>query len=630
MADVVIQRVVFSLDRNVSSLYCRIFDDSRPVTIPDTAPLDRRSIVLGRGARIETNTYFNGFFEAYWRRHTTLKKLILRLRLSGTGTIRLWRASATHGVNEVRQIDYAGVGQTVDMEVSEPHAHFSEFGMLFFEAIARSESVTILSADWVAMDVEPKPVKLVAGYCTFNREKFIVDNIRILANDLDLAGYLSQIVVVDQGTNKVKGHPDYHTLPSQVTSKTRFFDQANFGGSGGFTRCILEAMGLDSATHVLLLDDDATIEPESVFRTATFFSLANEEFAVGGAMLDLLRPTEMYEAGGFVLPRRMGVGGRGRDLSLQSPQNILSLANLQYSHYNAWWFFACPLSIISRLGLPLPFFIRCDDLEFGCRLMRAGIQTLTLPGVGVWHLPFYLKGRGWTDYYSRRNMLVALALHFPVSRVSLAATFLAVLVYRLLTLDYFKAWAVCEGMDDYLLGPSVLKEDPQRIHRRVSEVHRNLSPASLPKTDRLRALAIPPVPTSRIRQLIGLLSALLWQLVRVSPKTHVLPSDAIDSQNEHWYVLRNSDVLAVNDRHSDTYVVLRRDRKKFLGFLARGIRSAMRLLLVHGRVVRQWQGGMKQLTHPQFWCEYLGMAVAEGASSRSMGRRSGVSRERQP
>ncbi len=461
MTDLVLQRVVFPSAPDVAPLYYRILDRASAAGSCAAAIVDRRSMLLGRGERIDSNTYFNSFFEAYWRRHCTLDRLVLRLRLSGRGTVRLWRASAACGAGDVASVDFHGENQVIEVEAPVPRPPCGEFGTLFFELLARSESVTLLAADWVALDVNPAPVKLVAGYCTFDREEFVLNNLKALADDDELAGYLTRTIVVDQGTRKVQDHAGFHALPDHIADRASFFQQANFGGAGGFTRCILEAKRLAGTTHVLLLDDDATVEPESVFRTATFFALAKEEFAVGGAMLDLLQPTRMYEAGGFLIPWRTGVGGRGRDLPLESPENVLSLAEPQYAHYNAWWFFACPLSVVDRLGLPLPFFIRCDDLEYGCRLMRAGVRTVSLPGLGVWHQPFYLKKRGWLDYYSRRNVLVAVALHFPRSRLSLAAAFLGILVYRLLMLDYFKAWAVCQGMDDYLLGPSLLKEDPR-------------------------------------------------------------------------------------------------------------------------------------------------------------------------
>ena len=54
---------------------------------------------------------------------------------------------------------------------------------------------------------------------------------------------------------------------------------------------------------MLLMDDDAVTEPESVFRAiASFQALAREDMGVGGQMLDMLRPMEVYESGALIDP----------------------------------------------------------------------------------------------------------------------------------------------------------------------------------------------------------------------------------------------------------------------------------------------------------------------------------------
>jgi len=110
--------------------------------------------VLGHGSRIDTNTYFNSFFESYWRRHTTLGRLVLRLRVSGAGTICLWRTSKANGQTSAGQVDFEGEERLVEMETPGLRAHFREFGTFFFEVIARSPSVTIHSAEWVAKEAQ--------------------------------------------------------------------------------------------------------------------------------------------------------------------------------------------------------------------------------------------------------------------------------------------------------------------------------------------------------------------------------------------------------------------------------------------------------------------------------------------
>ena len=359
-------------------------------------------------------------------------------------------------------------------------------------------------------------------------------------------------------------------------------------------------------------DDDAIVEPESVFRTATFFSLAKEEFAVGGAMLDLLRPTEMYEAGGFVLPWRLGVGGRGRDLSLESADNVLSLADPRYPHYNAWWFFACPLSLVSRLGLPLPLFIRCDDLEFGCRLMRAGIRTISLPG----------RGRLAPAVLPEETRLVGLLLPPQRARGHRDSLLqVAALAGRrvprhadLSPADVGLFQGLGRVPRDGRLSPGTFPAQAR------SARHPSARPGSPPQPvaraaaeNRIASGDCRPAGTqvARASTVQSDLGALLRQLVRSSPGNEVLPDHALSGKDEHWHALRKANVVAIDDPGNDGYVLLRRDRRSSLVFLARGLRTASRLMLVHGRTAKKWRAETRQLTEPRFWHEYLGLTAAE-------------------
>jgi galactofuranosylgalactofuranosylrhamnosyl-N-acetylglucosaminyl-diphospho-decaprenol beta-1,5/1,6-galactofuranosyltransferase len=250
---------------------------------------DRFSIRIERGWKLITDTYFNNFFECYWRRYTRLGRLRLRLDVTGTGTVLLVRRSIASGHSVLASVEFDG-DQEVVVDVPEHRVHHRELGALHFGIVARSDFVQLRKAEWCAEDVEPETVSLVAGYCTFNREKLLLDNARSLLDDPDVAGILGRVVVVDQGTSKVMDHPAFGDLPASVRSKLQVVEQGNFGGAGGFTRSILEARSVAGATHVLLMDDDAVIEPESVLRAAALLALAREEFAVGGQMLDMLRP----------------------------------------------------------------------------------------------------------------------------------------------------------------------------------------------------------------------------------------------------------------------------------------------------------------------------------------------------
>lgn len=616
----VVQRLIFPADQHLLPLYARVLPKK---VFLDYSTVQRHSIVLEKGDRLHTNTYFNSFYEAYWRRHTNLGKLVLRVCVTGKGTLLLYRGNSLCGECELSRVDFDGQDQTIELEASAPPTEHHPLGVLFFDVVARSSGVTVHSAEWVAKDTSPKSVKLVAGYCTFNRETFVLNNIRTLMDQSDPMDCLCRIVVVDQGTRKVTSHPEYRNLSAQAIAKTLFVEQANLGGSGGFGRCMMEAMRMPGATHFLLLDDDAMLEPESIFRAAAFFALANSDVALGGPMLDLLQPLEMYTTGGFVVPKALGVEGLGRELTLQSPKTIYTLAEVQYSHFNGWWFFACPLSVAERLGLPMPFFIKCDDVEYCYRLMRQGVPILTLPGLGVWHLPFYVKGGGWDFYYSMRNMFVMLAIHFSpsdrapaaVSTKKLVSIFLRLLLYRLLTMEYFMAWALCEGLADYLAGPTLLDDDPQKLHTKLRTIHRELSSELIPKTSSVCVLEKPIISPSVLRRRLALVGSLLRQLFRASPTKDTQPSLAVATSEGRWYPLRKMDVVAVDTPGNDTYVVLRRNRGRFVRLLSRGIWLAARLLLRQNSVAGKWRKEAKCFISQEFWRHYLGMTKVDASTS---------------
>ena len=119
---------------------------------------------------------------------------------------------------------------------------------------------------------------------------------------------------------------------------------------------------------------------------------------------------------------------------------------------------------------------------------------------------------------------------------------------------------------------------------------------------------------------------MLWQLIHPSPAKVASPSCTLDGASDHWYALRKVDVVAIHDPYADEYIVLRRDRKKCFGFLARGLWLTLRLLSRNGRTVRKWRAGSKQLTEIQFWHKYLGMTAAEKPKADPIRNRNVVNR----
>jgi len=610
MSQQVIQRCVFPIEHRFLNLYYRL---DRPLDGRTSEPEkpSRFSMTVDPGHKLITDTYFNSLFECYWRRYTRLEKLQLRLELSGQGSILLLRRSLAAGLSILDVVEFDGDDVKLVLDVPEPSLHYREAGALHFDLVAKSSRVRLHKAEWVAVDVDVEPVSLVAGYCTFNREKFLLANVRGLIDDPGVSGLLERIVVVDQGTNRVRDHADFERIEAASCDKLRVIEQGNFGGTGGFTRSILEARSIEGASHMLLMDDDAITEPESVFRVAAFQALAREDMGVGGQMLDMLRPMEVYESGALLDPPSLGVTTPIHRLHAVPQESLSRFLEVSYIHYNAWWFFAFPLRLVDKVGLPLPVFIRGDDVEFGYRLHRAGVTTTTVPGLGIWHEPFYLKRGSWQAYYDLRNMLVIASLHHPLPRKHVVKTFLRRVIMQLLSLNYSEAEILCEAADDFIKGPGYLESDPQEIHRKVVAMKKAMTTESVPRSKCLPTVhpAAPPVTAKQRRR--HLIRSLFAQFTRPTPPAHAQPGYVIPDDYARWWYLAEIDVVAAEDWHTDSHRVYRRSREAFLRIFKRAVRIAWRLYHDHQRVGDEWRGASGRLTSTDFWRGYLGINRAE-------------------
>jgi galactofuranosylgalactofuranosylrhamnosyl-N-acetylglucosaminyl-diphospho-decaprenol beta-1,5/1,6-galactofuranosyltransferase len=594
MADVVVQRVVMPAGPGPARLYLRAGRQRGGVR-----PLGRRSVALPSGAALRTDTYFNGFFEGYWRKYTVLGRLDLRVCVSGAGSLRLYRRSADGRRSLVRVARVAGAGRQVGFEVPP-----GEPGLLFFELRARSRRLVLHRAEWVARNVAAHPAPLAVCYCTFNREALLLRNVAALLRDRAVRGAITQIIVVDQGERQVCRHPDYPAIAARAGGRLRLVEQDNFGGAGGFTRALLEAEAA-GADHVLLMDDDAAAEPEAVLRAAAFLGLARGDVAVGGQMLDLRRPCELAEAAGRYRPDHVRVEEPVRR-RVGRPSGLAPLIRPGEAHYNGWWFFAFPLRLLGRVGLPLPLFLRGDDVEFGCRLLRAGVPTVSLPGVAVWHEPFESKGHGWQPYYELRNLLIVGALHFPGrggSRV--ARRFFSRLLDELLAYDYHGAWLLCEAVAAYLRGPGELRRPPLPAHARLLAARNELVPEGITPDAALPTVRGAPPPAGPWSLRASRLRQVMRNLVRSGPPADSRPLCVLRPADEQWYAVAGQEVVAVGARPGE-WLVLRRSRGRFVRLLLRGLWLALRLLAGQRRTARRWREGAPALAGRPFWREYLG------------------------
>src|SRR5699024_10487381 len=111
---------------------------------------------------------------------------------------------------------------------------------------------------------------------------YCVSTLETLAGSEAALSVIDRVVVVDQGDRLVADEERFAAAAASLGERLRVVRQRNLGGSGGFSRGMLETLGRPDSDFVLLLDDDVTLEPESVFRAVQFARFARRPTIVGG------------------------------------------------------------------------------------------------------------------------------------------------------------------------------------------------------------------------------------------------------------------------------------------------------------------------------------------------------------
>ncbi len=446
-----------------------------------------------KDGEISFDTYFNGFSVGKWKKYTKLSNLFLELETRGEAEIVIRHfstAMSTEGGDDTQSADAAEENSLRDRETVSGReilrvkisgkaklsiGELAGEGIYAFSFRPVTKDAELLHGAYTTeLREEADNVRIGLCICTYNREEYISRNLGILKRtilerqDSPLFGSL-EIFISDNGRNLDHG--------KYASDKVHIFPNRNLGGAGGFTRDLIEITrynrGMDAEcdggriTHALLMDDDVIIEPEALLRTFSMLRLLKDEHRgafIGGAMLRRDRMYEQAEAGacwnsGAHFPYKPGA-------DLRDIKNVIANETEEDYEYNAWWYCCFPIDIVRRDNLPLPIFIRDDDLEYGLRNMK---KLILLNGICLWHEPFEYKYSSFLQYYLLRNQLIVNSFHCPQYGVKEALTDIKlncrqyVMFYRYKDLDLF-----LKGVEDFLKGPGFLMEtDGEKLHREI-------------------------------------------------------------------------------------------------------------------------------------------------------------------
>jgi GT2 family glycosyltransferase len=574
---------------------------------------------LHAGGCYDFSTYFNALPALKWREYASVDNVHLCLKVRGECTVRLtWAGSYDDKMHffDVQASTQAGVEDEQVIDLEYPAIE----GVLLSFTIDAGGDCLVSEGEYYTLvdEARIRPVHLKLIITTYKREEYILENLAkinnyILESGLPIANGF-EVIVVDNGRTL-----DHEALNARYKG-IRVFPNNNVGGSGGFARGMIEAMRAPNAgetTHLLLMDDDVVVSTEGFKRAFNLLSLVNDEYKhafISGAMIGVEDFEDQYEDVGNVDPGRVELAPIKPLIRLNLLRDII--LNEDFPHpkgmlYAAWWYCCIPFATVQREGLPMPFFIRNDDVEYGLRSKPP--KFMTMNGICVWHASFFLRYNAvYERYFLARNLLVLQALgYFPGSEPTFA-NFLTRLQLDLKRYDYASAELLLEGIEDFLKGPEFLMDPPPQDILAIQKakldpmVDRKELEAQVGKIDVSLAelLAEKDGPRSFFQRVTDLLT---WNGHRL-PDSRLIDEPAFLPYDDAVYFphkTRLHKTLVFIDRYNDQACVRTMDKPRFKRILKRYKQLRGRCKRDWAQIQERYQSAHPKMTSVPFWKQYL-------------------------
>lgn len=571
------------------------------------------------------STYFNGLSVAKLRRYTTATRFFLHLELKGAACAVTQTRGGSFSTHPERvETVHAATDASEDWQSVDLELEVTDLDVLVGFVIETEGRVAIRNGYYsLELASEPRDIELALATTTFKKEAFIQRNIElvrsaIVESDDVIAGHF-HMYVIDNG----------RTLDAEALSSDRITvtPNQNVGGAGGFTRGMITAMEQTPvATHILLMDDDVAVSPESIKRTYNLLRILKDEYAeafISGAMLNYEIGEDQWEDMGHMTPE-------GTFAPIKPPLRMTQYVDLIYNEefkptadmggqmYAAWWYCCIPISAIKRNGLPLPVFVRCDDAEYG---IRCNPTFITMNSLCIWHMSFHERYNAAVErYQTTRNTMIAQATCGMAPKSDFMKELHNNIRLELKKFGYENAELCLDAFEDFLKGPKFIAQPV--AEQRFMDANRNKE--QLVGFDELQRMADadPELAGFDLRNVDRQLIDGDKQRTLVQRLDDYLTNNGqrlVKSQGKGYAVIplvgwaypagviRGKNKLIVIDWYNSKGAIRTKDVKRYERIIAR-YKKDLRYYKNHiERLRKEYAAARATLTSVEYWKNYLGM-----------------------
>ncbi len=553
--------------------------------------------LTGGGVLLEMSTFFGAFSLTTWCGNAGIDEVTVQVRFKGTCSMKIFEDDGYRGRNLLWE-------QRVSSDGSDPvSVNLTSLtgmqGILFplFE-VYQGDELELFSIDYLT-NVEPRhEPRLAIVMPTYKRESYALKNIKLISEEvLGTSGGNCHLFVVDNAG----------TLDCPELEGVSLHQNRNFGGSGGFARGVLEVSRSETQfTNILFCDDDVSIATQSINRLLSLLRYLDSNSVVTGGMLKMSSKRILHEKNANVKGMRFS-SNRGNN-DMDSVESVARYDEVGFSTFCGWWFACYPLGANNALPLPYPFFVGWDDVEMGRRCNRAGLKSLSMLGIAVWHEEFEKKDVAWRWFYHTRNGIVTNML-YDKSRRSLKQSIVEIMT-ALLTYRYDRAEFMIDGLAAVSDPVRSIKENP------ADELHSRLMARPQAKLQDARHMVIPgrlwhQPAAGRWTKLATRLTMNGHLIPRVFFKTADEPVDAgwgvEELHSNRLVTIFRCPQVVYFEPTSGKGIVCKVDHQRFFKLLRRMLGAWWSLRLNWNAVKAKWRVAHDEMTTAKFWSGYLGL-----------------------
>lgn len=586
-------------------------------------------------------TYFNTLSLGKWRTYTNAKNYQLNLDICGDFQLDVFG----HSIDSLENFHKEWIGNYYfgrsqeEIRSGAPAAQTPQRVVIDIPETCTSQVVgfqltvygtTRIYGGCYTAEAEKADVhdpRIVLATTTFKRESYVRNNVRLITDsvfsDADLAPHFVW-KIIDNGS----------TLdPTEFKSEyIEVIPNRNVGGSGGFCRGMLEALKQKpKPTHVLLMDDDVSFMPDSFRRVCMLLTLMKPEYKdyfISGAMLEIRQRNIQHEdVGMFRLTGEHGPTKPRYDLNLWDSV-IRNEAPLKEDghQYSGWWYCCIPTTVAREDNLPMPFFIRGDDVEYS---IRNHARFITMNGICIWHEGFGTKFSGSMELYQvHRNDLILQTTNEHIGDVNVIDRIKGLYYEAMYRFDYKACNLLLDAVEDFLKGPDFIRTlNGEQCMKDKRALDNQLQPmtAEVKKlvTDFLKTEKARIEASNRTEEVLSdkdvlarsegldrahaLLFGVFANGQRRIPEAMAGKKTAFISYGWGFSPRRlyGADKVYAVDLNNSGYVLYTRDRAKYKEVNARFHQLMARYEAEYDSVAKEYQKAEKNFQSKGFWMEYL-------------------------